>query len=213
VKVTVVRRAVRPHRAVYAGALVAALLVLPFAASSASAEDPTPPTEAELSSLTLTGADGTTRVWQAPADSVGYAVDSATHLPTAGATGSAGDVSFTFAAPSPDSTYSRWRAGSFPAADYPWEGPGVAGINLGSAGLACENVEGHVWMIDYSPDVGRVWLQFEEHCPGTVGDGVFGDLQVNIAPGEGAGVSVAPPPRSTGRTSTSRWRVRRYLSP
>ena len=83
-KVAVVRRAVHPHRAVYAGALVAALLVLPFAASSASAEDPTPPTEAELSSLTLTGADGTTRVWQAPADSVGDAVDSATHLLTAG---------------------------------------------------------------------------------------------------------------------------------
>jgi hypothetical protein len=185
------RRGAGSHRAVFTCVIVAALVALSLA-PSASAEVPTPPTEGELSSLTLTGVDGTTRVWQGPTDSVGYGIDSSTHLLTAGATGAAGDASFTFAAPSPDTTYTRWRAGSFPASDYPWQAPGVAGIS-GTVGPDCEHVEGHIWMIDFSPDVGRVWLQFEEHCPGTLGHGVFGDLQVNIVPGEGAGVSVAPP--------------------
>jgi hypothetical protein len=127
---------------------------------------------------------GTSRIWRTPHDSV--TVSGGSGFVGVGVSGSGGDFTLDFAAPSGK----RLKAGSYlDAQRYPFESSGRPGLDISGDGRGCNEVSGRFWVLDLSRDRSRVWIVYEEHCEGGR-PAVFGEVRIG-EPDQG-GVQMAP---------------------
>ncbi len=85
------------------------------------------------------------------------------------------DFHFTFAAPRGQTlgkgTYSNAERAHFRTGNHP-------GLDIGGGGHGCNSVTGSFTVLDYAPDLSRLWITFEQHCDGHV-PALVGEIRYN----------------------------------